>query len=452
LNGVDSIAPGQSVIFIDSLDPAADKVAAVKAAFQSAWFGTNIPKNFVIGTYAGTGVGISTAGDAVNLFNAAGTLITGIRFGASVTTDGKSASFDNKAGLGSAAFPTPIVSALSVIGVNSGFLAADGIETGSPGTINGAPTAITFKTLVNTIAENTSTTSKIKVADVTITDDVQGTNNLSLSGTDAASFELQGTELFLKAAAVLNYDVKTNLSVTVNADDPTIGATPDVSKIFSLKIADANNLVAGTTSADKLDAGITSKFSGISDTVFTGSGNDTVDVHIGGALVGNNRIDTGSSNDIIFIADADRVFGSAGDDELDATDAKNYRVSGGAGNDTFYLGTNGKALGSDGNDKFFATSGNGLGGGGNIISGGAGVDQFWIANGDVPTTANTILDFQIGTDVIGFQGIGANATNAVLAQVGADTTVGFGGQTLAVLKGIQSSSLTLGNRGQFVFA
>jgi uncharacterized protein YjiK len=452
LSGVDSIAPGQSVVFVDSLDPAPDKVAAVIAAFKSAWFGTNVPKNFVIGTYAGTGVGISTASDAVNLFNATGTLITGIKFGASVTIDGKSSSFDNSAGLGSASFPTPTVSVLSAIGVNSGFLAADGLETGSPGTINGAPTAITFKSPVNIIAENTSTTNKIKVADIAITDDVQGTNNLSLSGTDAASFELQGTELFLKAATVLNYDLKSNLSVTVNADDPTIGGTPDVSKTFNLKIADANNLVAGTTGADKLDAGITAKFSGISDTVFTGAGNDTVDVFIGGALAGNNHIDTGSGNDVIFIADADRVFGSAGDDELDATDAKNYRASGGAGNDTFYLGTNGKALGGDGNDKFFATSGNGNGGGGNILSGGAGVDQFWIASGDVPTTANTILDFQVGIDVIGFQGIGANATNIVLAQIGADTTIGFGGQTLALLKGIQASSLTPSNSGQFVFA
>jgi uncharacterized protein YjiK len=447
LSGVDSIAPGQSVIFVDSLDPAADKVAAVIAGFKSAWFGTNVPKNFAIGTYAGTGVGLSTAGDAVNIFNATGTLITGIKVGASVTIDGKSSSFDNKAGLGSASFPTPTVSVLSAIGVNSAFLAADGVETGSPGTINGAPTAITFKTLVDAMAENASTASKIKVADITITDDVQGTNNLTLSGTDAGNFELQGTELFLKAATVLNYDVKTNLAVTVNADDPTIGATPDVSKTFSLKIANANSMVTGTTGADKLDAGVTPGFGGISDIVFAGAGNDTIDTFTAGALARDNRVDSGSGNDTIFIADADRVFGSLGDDVLDATDAKDYRASGGAGNDTFYLGTNGKTLGGDGNDKFYATTG-----GGNFISGGAGVDQFWIANGDVPTAANTILDFQIGTDVINIYGIGANATNVVLTQVGADTSIGFGGQSLAILKGIQANSLTTSNPGQFVFA
>ncbi len=206
-------------------------------------------------------------------------------------------------------------------------------------------------------------------------------------------------------------------------------------------------LVLGTTGANQLDAGITPGFDGKNDVVFTGAGNDKVDVAIAGAAAGNNRIDTGSGNDVIFIADADRVFGSLGDDEFEATDAKDYRASGGAGNDTFYLGINGKALGGEGNDKFYVGTG-----GGNLLSGGAGVDQFWIANGDIPAAANTILDFQIGTDVIGIQGVGANATNVVLTQVGADTSIGFSGQTLALLKGIQASSLTPSNPGQFVFA
>jgi serralysin len=203
----------------------------------------------------------------------------------------------------------------------------------------------------------------------------------------------------------------------------------------------------GTAGDDKLIAGNTPGIDGIRNVIFTGAGKDEVDTAIGGTKANNNRIDTGSGNDMIYIADADRSFGSAGDDVIEASDAKDYRASGGAGADTFYLGTNGRALGGDGNDKFFVGTG-----GGNLISGGAGVDQFWIANGDTPAAANTILDFQIGTDVIGIQGIGATATNIVLAQVGADTTIGFGGQTLATLKGIQASSLTPGSASQFVFA
>jgi uncharacterized repeat protein (TIGR01451 family) len=205
-------------------------------------------------------------------------------------------------------------------------------------------------------------------------------------------------------------------------------------------------LISTTANSDTLIAGVTPGFDGSRDIVFTGAGNDTVDITIAGISAGKNRIDLGRGNDIVYIADADRAFGRAGDDEFEATDAKDYRASGGAGNDIFYLGTNGRALGGDGNDKFFVGTG-----GDNIISGGAGVDQFWIANGEAPKTANTILDFQVGTDVIGIQGIGANATNIVLTQVGENTSIGFGGETLALLQGIQANSLTPNNGGQFVF-
>jgi predicted AlkP superfamily pyrophosphatase or phosphodiesterase len=210
------------------------------------------------------------------------------------------------------------------------------------------------------------------------------------------------------------------------------------------------SLVSGTSGADNLIAGVTPGFDGINDIIFTGSGNDSVDVPTAGAFVGNNRIDTGSGADLIFVANKDRAFGSAGDDIFEANDAKDYRISAGTGNDTLFLGTNGRGLGGDGNDRLFVGSG-----GGNILAGGAGADQFWIANAELPGAANTILDFQIGTDVIGIQGaksLGISATTIGLTQVGADTAINFGGQTLAVLTGIQASSLTPTNAGQFVFA
>jgi Ca2+-binding RTX toxin-like protein len=209
-------------------------------------------------------------------------------------------------------------------------------------------------------------------------------------------------------------------------------------------------LVSGTAGADDLIASVTPGFDGINDLVFTGAGNDSVDVTIGGKYAGNNRIDLGSGNDIIFVGNNDRSFGSAGNDVFEAGDATGYRLSGGTGDDTFYLGANGRALGGDGNDRFFVGAG-----GGNLLSGGAGADQFWIANAEVPSAANTILDFQIGTDVIGIQGaksLGISATTLKLTQVGADTSIDFGGKSLALLTGIQASSLTLSNASQFVFA
>jgi glycerophosphoryl diester phosphodiesterase len=209
-------------------------------------------------------------------------------------------------------------------------------------------------------------------------------------------------------------------------------------------------LVSGTAGADDLIARVTPGFDGVNDLVFTGAGNDKVDVSIAGTAAGKNRIDLGSGNDIIYVANNDRAFGSAGDDIFEANDVKDYRISAGAGNDILFLGTNGRALGDDGADKLFVGAG-----GGNYLSGGAGADQFWIANTELPSGSNTIVDFQIGTDVIGIQGaksLGISATTLVLNQVGADTSINFGSQTLAILTGIQASSLTPGNSSQFVFA
>lgn len=201
----------------------------------------------------------------------------------------------------------------------------------------------------------------------------------------------------------------------------------------------STSLVGGSTSGDdSVDAGITKGFDGVNDIVFTGAGKDTVDSVIGGALASGNRIDTGSGADTIFVANNDRTFGGSGDDVLDATDATGYRASGGAGNDTFFLGSNGRALGGDGDDKFFVGTG-----GGNLLSGGGGADQFWIFGGEAPASPNTVLDFQAGTDVIGFQGAGAGVGFAQLTRTG--NTIALGGVTIATFTGIDTTTLTAAN-------
>ena len=214
-------------------------------------------------------------------------------------------------------------------------------------------------------------------------------------------------------------------------------------------------LVAGTVGNDVLIYGGDIKkgeiaIDSVRDTIFTGAGNDTVDLTFN-PNARNNRVDGGSGNDTIYVSRNDRAFGSAGDDIFEATDGKGgNRMSGGAGNDTFYLGSNDYALGGDGNDKFYFGTG-----GGNTISGGTGADQFWIATNELPGAGNKVIDFQIGTDVIGIlaaKSLGISATTLTVAQVGADTAINFGGQTLATLVGIQATSLSTSNAGQFVFA
>jgi alkaline phosphatase len=228
-------------------------------------------------------------------------------------------------------------------------------------------------------------------------------------------------------------------------DQVDIGETLIASAIDTVQ----KELVAGTTGVDILvaPAGGTD---GVFDTVFTGGGNDTIDF-ASNTNARSNRVDAGSGGDTLYVSRNDRAFGGAGDDIFEALDSKGgNRMSGGAGNDTFYLGKNDYALGGDGADKFFASSG-----GGNTISGGAGADQFWIATNELPGVGNKVVDFQIGTDVIGILGsksLGISATTLKLNQVGMDTAINFGSQTLATLVGIQATSLSTSNAGQFVFA
>jgi uncharacterized protein YjiK/2',3'-cyclic-nucleotide 2'-phosphodiesterase (5'-nucleotidase family) len=103
---------------------------------------------------------------------------------------------------------------------------------------NQAPTAITLNNAVNSLEENTSTASPIKIADIVVTDDGLGNNELSLTGADAASFQLTGSSLYLKAGVVLDFETKTSYSVTINADDTTLGTTPDVTVNFTLTVTD----------------------------------------------------------------------------------------------------------------------------------------------------------------------------------------------------------------------
>ncbi|QJB44053.1 putative Ig domain-containing protein [Dolichospermum flos-aquae] len=238
------------------------------------------------------------------------------------------------------------------------------------------------------------------------------------------------------------------LDVKVIATDKA-GAT--VNDIFTLAVNQSTTV--GTPGDDKLIATPGSQFDGQNNIVFTGAGKDEVDLSTVSSLPnsGSNIVDLGSGEDTIFVNKGDRTFGSDGNDTFDARDGQgNNRMSGGLGDDTFYLGSNDRALGGDGKDIFRVSLG-----GGNLISGGAGADQFWIVNAELPSSANTVLDFQLGTDVIGISGavsLGITTSTLKLNQVGADTAIVFNNQTLATLTGIQASSLSLTDPKQFVFA
>jgi uncharacterized protein YjiK len=352
MNGVTSIKAGESVIFIETAS--SSELAAKAQAFINLWYGGTAPAGLQIGSYSGSGVGLSTGGDAVNIFDNGGTVHAAISFGPSPSGT-PLPTFDNSAGLNNVA-----IANLSVVGQFGAFVAAsDANEIGSPGTVgsgaapivgitavdglasetgsdpglfrftrsgstaspmtviytiatgtgqatpddytptltgsqvipagaasvdvtvtpvddaiaegseqltltlsdtgsydvgtaasatvtiqdndsaNLAPTAVTLLNTVPSISEAADVTSHVRVADVAVTDDGLGTNNLSVSGPDAASFEVVGSSLYLKAGSSLSHTSKPALSVTVAVDDPTVGASPDATTAFTLTVTQA---------------------------------------------------------------------------------------------------------------------------------------------------------------------------------------------------------------------
>ncbi|MGB3639655.1 MAG: esterase-like activity of phytase family protein, partial [Rivularia sp. (in: cyanobacteria)] len=227
----------------------------------------------------------------------------------------------------------------------------------------------------------------------------------------------RGPDIDNNEVIILELDEPLNL-------DPRLGQNPTEDKQVKL--------VSGGNGEESFIVG--DNFDGDGNTVFSGAGVDEIDLTGGN----NNRINAGSGNDEIFVSSNDRVFGGAGDDEFDATDGMGRnRMSGGMGNDIFYLGMSDRALGGEGDDQFYVQSG-----GGNMLSGGEGADQFWIANAEIPEDANTIVDFEMGTDVIGISGdMGINGfADLTLIQMGGNTEIAFAGNTLAMVNGVTGLS------------
>ncbi len=137
LRGITSIAPGQTVVFVEgtttgqstAVSPALpNDDASIDSRFKAAWFGSNIPTGFIIGNYGGSGVGLSATADAVNIFNAAGTVVTRVDFGVTTLTGG---TLDNAVGLSG----NVSISTKSIVGTNGAFTSVTGGEIGSPGLI-----------------------------------------------------------------------------------------------------------------------------------------------------------------------------------------------------------------------------------------------------------------------------------------------------------------------------
>jgi hypothetical protein len=76
LSGVTSIGAGESVVFIESA------AGAGIASFRTFWGGLT---GVQVGFYSGSGVGLSSGGDGVGLYNTSNALVTQVTFGAATS-------------------------------------------------------------------------------------------------------------------------------------------------------------------------------------------------------------------------------------------------------------------------------------------------------------------------------------------------------------------------------
>jgi hypothetical protein len=104
--------------------------------------------------------------------------------------------------------------------------------------VNAAPTLV-LQNVVTSISESAAPPRKL--AEIVVNDDGEGENTLSLSGPDAANFEIVGNELWLKADVVLDYETRPSYSIAVNVDDATLGGTSGASVPYTLTVTDAND-------------------------------------------------------------------------------------------------------------------------------------------------------------------------------------------------------------------
>jgi uncharacterized protein YjiK len=183
LAGLTSLPAGKSAVFFEDTGGLND--ATVTAAFAQAWFGSStLPAGFLIGHYGGSGVGLSTSGDAVNVFDSAGNRVTGIAVSASPTTT-PFATFDNTGGAGSTSLPLPTVTTLSAVGTNGAFLAADGKGIGSPdGFAPADTTAPTIVATANPVANASGWNNSSVTVSYTCTDAGSGVDAVASSLAD----------------------------------------------------------------------------------------------------------------------------------------------------------------------------------------------------------------------------------------------------------------------------
>ena len=109
--------------------------------------------------------------------------------------------------------------------------------------LNDPPTAVAIVPVVPSLPESAGTTSRIKVADIVVTDDALGWETILLTGADAASFEVDGLSLYLKAGVALDFEAKAFHEFTVSVADPALAGSTPVTTSFTLAVTDVDEVL-----------------------------------------------------------------------------------------------------------------------------------------------------------------------------------------------------------------
>jgi len=182
-----------------------------------------------------------------------------------------------------------------------------------------------------------------------------------------------------------------------------------------------------------------------SHTVELDAGEIVTDINFGNQQISpSNIFGTPNPDELNIVESPVIVFAGDGNDIVDGSQSPGgNRYYGGNGDDIIWASVYDRLFGENGNDTLYAGDGN------SILNGGADADQFWIALAALPSAVNTIADFEDGVDLIGIGGLGITFNELTITQNGNDALISALGQDLAILTGIQTTTL---DSTDFVFA
>ncbi len=341
---------------------------------------------------------------------------------------------------------TPVTIALKVTDFDNSFdTSAATLTITSPN----APPTVELSNTTTALLEDTDTYFPVKVADIVVTDDGVGTNELSLTGDDASLFEIAGSELYLKAGVILDYQMNPYLDVTVEVDDVTVGDTPDDTASLSITVVDLEDpptglvfigdghlFIFGTPYEDVVDVTlgsvqVTANFlaspfeCSLEDfyaiDVFLFESNDLFTLDDGFTTPvtayghqGDDILEGAAGADTIYGGEgSDSIYGAEGNDEIDAGDGYDT-IDGGFGEDTIYGYSGDNSItGGDGGDSIMS------GWGYDTIDGGAGNDVITAAH----SYGFKYIDGGTDNDSI----IGGDSEDTIWGGDGDDTIYGGGG-------------------------